>query len=1258
MDDGSWVRVEKLTLSFSAKMIISNKIIISEIRAINGTIFSNLEIKASDSSFQSVEKTIKNANEAISNAAQKVFSQDQTIQWNSFSANNMSIEHKEVSFRVDSISINKYKKVLDCIANLEEIAFSEKYNQERIDELALSFEITREFINIRELKLKKELSSLEASFTQYLNKYEFPQGKIALSAPVAELNRFEYFRGKIEEEGSVSIALATSKNEVDIALSGDHFYFKKLNIKNVNAKILIKNEQIILENAEVEMNGGTVGLNKKMNLSESFKNADYKLDLNVEAVEIKEVLPALEIQNISLGGKFSGALFIEKANEGIVIQIKKSNIDKAALWANQYLILELRKLDIDYVILNFRDEIISYKLTYDSEVISGQGKLSLHDLNIEGDLARLNLNKIKHIANVPFFGDLIVTHKLYQTENNQLILILAGSLNKFQVSNFYLGDAKAEVLINLSEGNIGIKNFNGNVNGSDYFGDGLINFSKPGEALNLKISSKKMGVENLFKMLPTILGVLPVDQQKIVGPVEIDLILSGGFDLNSLYLGATVSSSESVYVYGERIDQMKAQVIIKDSILELSIDSLKKGNGLIKGKYSLNIETNYHDLYFDINNLSLEQIKNYADLGLGLRGYLDGTIYGNGSAELFNSKLQIRIKESSIRKKNYPDTFFNLFLTNKEIEYNFNVAANLIKGAGTYPLKENGPYAISLVVSARDIRDILGFFKPEITENDAFAGELAFSLDMKGADSDLRKSNINFFIEKLFLDYKNSHLMLQSAENMIKVENGEIEEWNIQLRDEGGNRLYSRAKGKLSSSAKIEAGFNAPFNLVEVIIPHVEDVQGRVSGQLYIDYRADDFKLNAEYQGHDISINSDLLPGEFKKINFTINQNKNNFNIQHFHGLYQDGSIDLFGKADFSSFIPNVDIQLVANEITIPLNKESSVSMDVKSRLSGEKFPYNFKTDIFINRGRIYDEFYTFKIAKFKKSANDFSVESLKSKKSEKKIVMKNNLIILNPFHIRNNLLDIKVTGGVGHILEGNNNYFSGKIEVASGQGKIKFKGYDFIIREGYIEGAPSVDMGYNLRLVGESKINEYLVAIEVVGNENNISVNFRSQPPLPQEDLLSLLTLGVPLNVSKNLGSSDLRSVTGVGVGNILFDQFGLNEGLDRSLGVKLSVSPDFIDDANSPIRGRTSAQEQVVSRTRSNTKIRINKRINKQMDFSFAGTVGGSTDNRQEMNVNYRLDRNFSLQGIYEIRSDDSTEGAINTNSLGLDLIWKRSF
>lgn len=122
-------------------------------------------------------------------------------------------------------------------------------------------------------------------------------------------------------------------------------------------------------------------------------------------------------------------------------------------------------------------------------------------------------------------------------------------------------------------------------------------------------------------------------------------------------------------------------------------------------------------------------------------------------------------------------------------------------------------------------------------------------------------------------------------------------------------------------------------------------------------------------------------------------------------------------------------------------------------------------------------------------------------------------------------------------------------------------------------------------------------------------------------------------LNISKNLTDRDRQSVTSIGLGSLLLDQFNLDEELTNSLGLKFSVTSEFESDDPSKNGGSGTLAEQ---RLKSATKLKINKKISKKVNLSVSSTVGGSTGQGQEMNLDYKVKENFNTRAKFYKKRD----------------------
>jgi translocation and assembly module TamB len=73
--------------------------------------------------------------------------------------------------------------------------------------------------------------------------------------------------------------------------------------------------------------------------------------------------------------------------------------------------------------------------------------------------------------------------------------------------------------------------------------------------------------------------------------------------------------------------------------------------------------------------------------------------------------------------------------------------------------------------------------------------------------------------------------------------------------------------------------------------------------------------------------------------------------------------------------------------------------------------------------------------------------------------------------------------------------------------------------------------------------------------------------------------------------------------------------------------------------------------------TKVQVHKKISKEVDMSISSTLGGSVEQTQKMNLNYRIDKGLSIEGVYQVQSGEGIE-AETPESIGADLKWQWSF
>ncbi len=248
-------------------------------------------------------------------------------------------------------------------------------------------------------------------------------------------------------------------------------------------------------------------------------------------------------------------------------------------------------------------------------------------------------------------------------------------------------------------------------------------------------------------------------------------------------------------------------------------------------------------------------------------------------------------------------------------------------------------------------------------------------------------------------------------------------------------------------------------------------------------------------------------------------------------------------------------------------------------------------------------------------------------------------------FRIRNNMVDASLAIGQGglHVLGTNQRWgVIGDLYVVKG-GTFKVRRHDFEIREGTLrfDDDTKVDPNIDVSAVTEYRragsagsTAEWRVKLHAYGTKDDLKLELSSEPPLSQEDLILLLTIGMTKAESAQIGGN----VAGGAGLDLLANVTGVNETLSQAI----PVIDDFrFGTAYSLRTGRTEPQ------------VTFGKRLTDALRASLTSGFG----ERREINaiIEWRLSRQFSLQGSYDNVNDVSSRSVGN---VGVDLRYRLEF
>jgi len=250
------------------------------------------------------------------------------------------------------------------------------------------------------------------------------------------------------------------------------------------------------------------------------------------------------------------------------------------------------------------------------------------------------------------------------------------------------------------------------------------------------------------------------------------------------------------------------------------------------------------------------------------------------------------------------------------------------------------------------------------------------------------------------------------------------------------------------------------------------------------------------------------------------------------------------------------------------------------------------------------------------------------------------------PIIVSNNLVDAQVRiedGEEPFRIVGTESRLGALGTLVIPRGIVHFRNNDFDVRQGTIvfDDPSSISPEFDVEATTEIlRTNDFagvrwLVTLHAFGATDAFQLETRSDPPLSQEDLVLLLTVGMTRAEAQQLQTGDLT-------GTAALEALAAVSGVDREIQRAVPVIDDFgIASRYSPLTNRTEPQ------------VSIGKRITERVRLSAATGLGQTREVRTS--VEWRLSDETSVQALYD---NVDTTGTAAFGNVGVDLRWRLEF
>jgi translocation and assembly module TamB len=219
-----------------------------------------------------------------------------------------------------------------------------------------------------------------------------------------------------------------------------------------------------------------------------------------------------------------------------------------------------------------------------------------------------------------------------------------------------------------------------------------------------------------------------------------------------------------------------------------------------------------------------------------------------------------------------------------------------------------------------------------------------------------------------------------------------------------------------------------------------------------------------------------------------------------------------------------------------------------------------------------------------------------------------------NALVVRNNLADL--VGSVSLSLDGpvRDPIIAGRITATSGT--LNFRNDRYDITRALLDLPPSRNADPIMNIQGESTIRGYRVIVSLTGPLSQPQAAVRSEPALPQEDVVSLITTG---QLAEGDTSNSVLSQSGLGTATSLLTDALINAPASRATNKLFGLTRFEI----SPIIGGRSG-------TTPAARLTLGRRISKEVTVTYSTNV--TSDPNMIFALEYRVSDRLSFVAQYE--------------------------
>tara|TARA_R110000868_G_scaffold55424_8_gene172379 strand:+ start:42159 stop:46178 length:4020 start_codon:yes stop_codon:yes gene_type:complete len=1126
--------------------------------------------------------------------------------------------------------------------------------------------------SLKKLSIQKGLAALEGSGNiHFYPEVVFDKVKLLASGPDDSFTKWIPNFEKIDPQFESYISLtAELSGPVMLPKAKIVANIEELSSKFLNAKIITLNGEVtpdVITVGSIHVSDGTgsadIKVDQEVSLSSNFGGLELKnIDVTLKDLPTSTVFHFLEETLKPFKAQLNGTLEVDISKRGLAIRgqtplgmtdLKVQLSQGDPLLSHPNAMANKLKLLLDFD--PFKLQLLT-DLQLGESLLATKAMITSNGIQASLVSDTFEFDDLKKISNVELAGkgDLSVG---IDGIWDKVVFDFKGKTTGTKVSGYDLGSIIFTGQLPLQSNKLSFPKIEGRKGFTRYTGAVELDFKATAYPLVISFDASRATFIDLKEIIAPIVPKVVLETKDLQARFSTKGKVSVDFDDRPVKLEVE-ADGESLSFYGEYFDAFSTKLRMNAGRLNIRELSLRREGVNGRGQLIWDTDSNYLEYEFAMGGMSLMSFNAYRLSPLSLEGNLELDLYGSGILNNDHSlRATVSLQDSTIKRRRVANSKLDAYYSKGEWTFQGELMEGLGRLEAFIPVNDTRkPALVRVDVTAANIKPIVGLLAPVRMNEPTLTGRAFFQMQASFPTLKPELADIKLDIRDVLLSYKSKNVRI-SQKTPLLVKQGVFEGWSLTSSPESELIFLAKAQGHLGGNFSLFSSYTVPAEFFELVSDRFVDMSGMLDGRLSVDWSEDGVKSFINHNARDVQFRLKDIPGKFSDMILDVALENNEIKIQDLSGKYGRGDFSLNGKIALRFPYPSVDLKFNFNDVTYPLFNRSNVTFDSRLSLIGAKAPYLFAGSVSLEQVNLIDDVGTYLGEVKTGSSYERFIPNTTQSLINQYLEIDIGVISNNTIGVKNPLMDLNLGANLKLSGELMTPRIGGRIYGSPGRSKVAFKGHEFVLSKSNIsfsqEDGPSKA---NLDLSGRASVAGYSIDLLVNGAADQMNIVLSSDPALPQDEIVSLLTLGITSDISRNLNEEDRRSITTMSLGGFLFDQLQLTRDLDSNLGLKVSLAPEFSGEEGNLIE-EASSDTSGSRRLKTGTKLRVQSQVGKKTSVSFSSTLGGEVEQKQEMNVNYDFNRAWSLEGVYEIKSSvEENQGG--TQSLGADVKYRWSF